>query len=101
YSFLTGSGILPGERLVVHLGTSAYEGALVIASCEFDPEPDAVWGIEGLMTARIVELESEEHGLRFRLLTDNEKLVEAPQGFMNVECVIFNRPDILDGSAAS
>lgn len=101
YSFLTGSGIRPGDRLVVHLGSFAYEGALVIVSCEFDPEPPEKWGVEGLMTARIVALESEEHGLRFRLLTDDEKVVEAPRGVMNVECVIFNRPDVLDGSAAS
>ncbi len=95
----TSAGIADGDRLVVHIGTLAYPGALVIVSHE--PDPNQFLGLFGQMIARVLAPPTEEHGLLLRFSEDGDEGVAViPSGVMNVECVIFNRPDVMSGRSA-
>jgi len=93
----TQSGIADGDRLIIHIGSLAYPGALVIVSHE--PDPNQFLGLFGQTIARVLELETEEHGLLLRFSEEGDDgIVLVPPGMMSVECVIFNRPDVMSGA---
>lgn len=73
--------VLRGERLVVHIGNRAYAGALVI--------------ISDLRIVRLLGFETPRHGPIVRVSDRDDGVVLAPRGVITVECVIFNRPDLL------
>lgn len=91
---LAAVGICAEDRLFVHIGSVAYRGALVLASCE------AEYGIRHF-AARILEFETEEHGHLMRMAQGSSGLMLAQPGVVRVECVIFNRPDVLWSAGGS
>jgi len=74
-----------GERLVVHIGNAAHPGALVVIS-----EEDARHRI-----VRLLGFETPHYGPILRVSSRDDGVVLAPRGVITVECVIFNRPDLL------
>ena len=84
--FLLPLGIGPGDRLFVHLGSIAWRGALVLASCENG-------GAIRHFAARVLEHETDDHGPLLRIAGDMTVL--ASRRSIHVQCVIFNRPDVL------
>ena len=89
-------GIRAGDRLFVHLGSIAYRGALVIVSCRVTQEGGR--RTTRHFAARILEFEAEEHGPVLRVGEGAEGLMLATSGAITVECVVFNRPDVLSGT---
>ena len=80
--------IEPGDRLFVHIGSITYRGALVIAA--FD-DGETVRHCIG----RLLVFETNDHGPVLRVGRGPKGVVLAEPGTVSVECVIFNRPDIL------
>jgi hypothetical protein len=93
---LAAVGIRAGDRLFVHIGSVAYRGAVVIASCRGEEKT----GIRHF-AARILEFESQEHGHLMRVAEGSAGLMLAEPGAVQVECVIFNRPDVLWSAGVS
>ena len=93
--YKTLAGIGCGERLFVHLGSVVYRGALVIASCDVVTDANA----EGPrhFAARVLEFETAEHGPVLRYAEGAGGVLMAGPGNVTIECVIFNRPDVLSG----
>jgi len=84
--FLLPLGIGPDDRLFVHLGSIAWRGALVLASCENG-------GAIRHFAARVLEHETDDHGPLLRIAGDMTVL--ASRRSIHVQCVIFNRPAVL------
>jgi hypothetical protein len=91
---LAAVGIDADDRLFVHIGSVAYRGAVVLASCEADG------GIRHF-AARVLEFETGEHGHLMRIAEGADGLMLAQSGVVRVECVIFNRPDVLWSAGGS
>ena len=77
---------MQGELLIVHIGSIAYPGALVIVSESRPPQHTIV---------RMLGFETEYHGPIVRVSDEDDGVVLAPRGALTVECVIFDRPDVL------
>lgn len=98
---LTLSGLKPQDSLLVHMGSVAYDGALVILSMTV-PISDPIWpeGVR-LVTARILATEAPEcsykngYAIRIRVSDGEPDGLLIEPGGAHVECVIFNRPDVL------
>jgi len=87
--FVRRSGIGAGDRLFVHIGSLVYRDALVIASRETEP------GKVRSFAARVLDLETEMRGPVLSVAGRSPAVVLAARGSFRVECVIFNRPDVL------
>lgn len=95
FSGLPPGSIAPGETLVVHLGSLTCHGALAITS--LDPELSAA-GTPWHALVRVLEFENRFHGPVLRISEGEDGVVVARRGSVTVECVIFNRPDVLGGA---
>lgn len=81
--------------LVVHIGSIAYVGALAIVS-ETDCDEDGPLPPLRHRIVRLLGFETPQHGAVIRVSDDARNgIVLVPRGAMTVECVIFNRPDLL------
>ena len=87
--FSAESGIGAAERLYVHIGRAVYRRALVIASREILP------GIPRPFLARVLQPETDDCGPLLKLAGRTPSVVLAARGTVRIECVIFNRPDLL------
>jgi len=97
---ITACGLRPRDRLIVHPGPEMYDGALAVLSLEAPARPDE-FGKTILVVARILSSEpAHDRSECFRtfriLLRDFDRsAIVIPAGDARVECVIFNRPDVL------
>lgn len=87
--FIVQSGIGAHDRLFVHIGRSVNRRALVIASHDIVP------GTVRHFVARVLEPETDERGPLLLVRDRNPPHVLAARETVRVECVIFNRPDVL------
>ena len=83
--------VQPRETLVVHLGSATYHGALAIVSLD----PDLSEATLRHALVRVLEVENRLHGAVLRVSDREDGVVLARRGSVTVECVIFNRPDVL------
>ena len=88
FTFIRQSGLGAHDRLFVHIGRTVYRGALVIA-VRLVREGDRPF------VARVMKLETEEQGPVLQIGDRYPPFVLAARGTVRVECVIFNRPDVL------
>jgi hypothetical protein len=91
--FAAASGLRPGDDLIVHLGSTAYEGALVLASMDAPPQPPRKIGTTIVFAARLIKIDPA--GSTTIRLRDGVEELEFAAGEIAVECVIFNRPEVL------
>ncbi len=87
--FARRSGIGAGDRLFVHIGSLVYRDALVIASRANEA------GEVRHFAARLLDLETEQRGPLLAVAGRSPSLVLTARGSFRIECVIFNRPDVL------
>ena len=95
------SGLRAHDRLIVHLGPEVHEGALALWSFDVvGPSPDRL-GPTGVFLGRLLEAWPGEdpslRHVRVRLNDADPTGVELEAGSVAVECVVFNRPDLLTG----
>lgn len=93
-------GLRPHDRLLVHIGPDVYDGALVIFSVELPSgSPDRL-GAHVLLAGRLLWSAADAEHSSFRSFAVRVRdgdggIVEVSPGEATVECVIFNRPDLL------
>lgn len=93
---ITSCGIRPGDRLIVHVGSEVYDGALVLLSLKTPGERSAPDRRVDFIS-RVVSVHDDPSGnanisLRLR---DGDPPLELPTDGLCAEGVIFNRDDLL------
>ena len=74
----------------------AYRGALVIAPCQVEPEPFERKPPLRHFLARVLEPEKYNRGAVLKIAEGgDDTVVLTRRGGFTVECVVFNRPDLL------
>jgi hypothetical protein len=96
---ITKCGLRAGERLIVHVGSEAYVGALAIFSMEAPSPSPRTLGSTILFVRRIlsfgIDSEQSARSCTVRLRHDEAGGVELPFGEVGVECLVFGRADVL------
>jgi hypothetical protein len=104
---ITACGIRSGDRLVVHIGSEMYDGALAILSMDVPPPVPKRLTSPILIAGRILSSETDDdrfpqfRGVRLRIHQDNPEGIEIDPGEARVECVVFGRGDLLIDSQSN
>jgi hypothetical protein len=95
------AGLRARDRLIVHVGSQMYQGALAIVSIEAPGAQPGEEGVTILLAGRIVSYEADDRrsphfaSLELLLCEGDPATFIIPPGEATVECVIFNRGDVL------
>jgi hypothetical protein len=98
---ITSAGLRPGDRLVVHIGSQMYQDALAIVSLEAPSERPEDPGMTILLAGRIIAYEADDRrspyfvSIELLLCEGDPATFVIPPGEARIECVIFNRADVL------